>query len=59
VIVAFTIDYNPDRYEKIKKEFGEKINLDQKVIYLQDILNNKHTTKKIEEQKQKRCVKKH
>ena len=48
---AFTIDYNPDRYEKIKKEFGEKINLDQKVIYLQDILNNKHTTKKIEEQK--------
>jgi len=27
VIVAFTIDNNPDRYEKVKKEFGETIKI--------------------------------
>ena len=55
VIVAFTIDNNPDRYEKVKKIWRKNKIWMKKMIYLQDILIQSKIPQKRLKQKQKMC----
>jgi len=50
VIVAFTIDNNPDRYEKVKKDLERKNKIWMKKrndIFAKHIDTKKYTTKKM------------